>query len=751
MRRAGAGVTTRSLLLAATALTSIPSRALTQEDPKRLAVAESALAHRDYDRAVDLARSYTHDHWNDWRGWMVQGAATLARGGAANDYRVAAIIAYRHATQLAPERLEAWDGYGSAGLELAGADGEIILHEAYEKILAADPFWPDAWERWLMPWRDHAIRERMRRILARHDTIPEIRARIAQLFIEYERYADANLILDPLVALDSTNPRWLALRAQSAFEDGDTMTGVAYYARAITHADRDGSQTLWQQAVGIATPNEIRQWEAGIPPAQRPGWLRSFWARRDPNLFAGINQRVAEHFARLRVARKQFRSTFPLSGYKIRPSQRAMASRPSQGEQAFYQRCEARDTPGGPARFADQARFSPELRTLPTTPYGRLPEGIYGSSNYWQWNMGPTIPGNTSQDWWAAPGASLPDMPYTRDLRDVDTTAAAMGYNLRTGLDDRGITLLRFGAPKKRIIGSTNNVDPFCQLPDLERWVYDDIGTVRFFRPEAVNLGARSGWGSTGELVFRPMADRQFEATETALTKNATSVPAPLSFGVWIARFAGRDSLVDLVVVTTRGTAAAQVASAAEAGPAVRDPNGILTLSARPGRYALNAEAMVSDTLGRQSILLTLPHLGREPGLSDLLLAPAWGDTTVTRQGTLRRIRRDLVFPETTLRVYAEAYGLRPGRDGHVRYRASYQIYPTRRLAEDAQQEELEGGTRLTFDRVRSSAGGPIAEWLDITPEQLPAGRYLLRLEVMEPRRLEVIGRAQIGFDIRPR
>ncbi len=95
---------TRSALAVA-ALVSIQSLALAQEDSARLAAAQAALARGEFDRAVDLARSYTHDHWNDWRGWVLQGEATLARGGIANDYRVEAIIAFRHATQLAPDRL----------------------------------------------------------------------------------------------------------------------------------------------------------------------------------------------------------------------------------------------------------------------------------------------------------------------------------------------------------------------------------------------------------------------------------------------------------------------------------------------------------------------------------------------------------------------------------------------------------------------------------------------------------------------
>jgi tetratricopeptide (TPR) repeat protein len=344
--------------LLALALLCLAPPARAQQDPRaQLAVAESALARKDFDRAVDLARHYTFRHVDDWRGWFVQGQATLARGGSASDYRVAAIIAFRHATRLAPERVEVWDGYGRAGLELGNVDGELIVHEAYEHVLALDPLYPNAWESWLKPYRGRSDRERMRRILAAHDSIPAVRARIARLLIEDERYAAADTILDALLTLDPREPGWLALRAQSAFESGDTATGAALYDRALANADRDGGEVLWQQAIGIATPGEIRAWEAGMPSNLRPGFLRSFWARRDPDLFAGTNERIAEHFARLRVARKEFLATHPLSGYKMRESQRVLGARPSAAEQLFYQRCEVREFPEGPTHAADRARM----------------------------------------------------------------------------------------------------------------------------------------------------------------------------------------------------------------------------------------------------------------------------------------------------------------------------------------------------------------------------------------------------------
>ena len=763
-------VRTTCLAAAAAALAiALPrARAQNRPDPRaQLAVAESALAHGDMDRAVDLARAYTSHHEGDWRGWYVQGEATLRRGGSDAAYRVAAAIAFRHATKLAPERAEVWDGYGRAGLELGNSDGEVILHEAYERVLALDPLYPGALENWRKAWRNHDDRERMRGILARHDSIPEVRARIAQLLIEDEQYPAADRVLDSLLEQDPRQPEWLALRGQSALEGGDTLVGSYLYGRALVNAGRPGGELLWQQAVGVATPAEIRAWDAGIPDSLRSGFLRSFWARRNPDLFAGVNQRIAEHFARLRVARRMFLATHPLANYKNRASARAMSARATLGEQLFYQRCEAREIPGGPVHLADQAKdfglpfvppSAPNVGGAIAPPGGDA-SGILGMLQAWRaaapFMHGIEPPGQLFLDPENRPNTrhiTELDVPYSRDIRDVDTTAAAIGYNLRTGLDDRGLTLLRFGPPRHRVIGSTNDQDQFCQLPDLERWQYDDIGTVRFFRPEAVNVGALAFGATTGEQVFRPMNEPQFQTMQQAMTRNASSVPAPLGFGVWTAQFAGRlPGATDVAVVSTRGAVAAQLdGPRGEAGPPEEDSTGVVVLRARPGTYALVANAKVADTLGRQSLRLEVRALGDRPGLSDLLLAPAWDDTAVTRGAVLRRVQRELLFAGgTTLRAYAEVYGLTAAADGFASYRASYQIWRTTDPAADAQRDSLPGGVRLAFDRQKPVAGGRVREWLDITPAQVPPGRYLLRIEVATADSAQVVGRAQIGFVIR--
>jgi len=736
LRAACQGVVTRAVGVFAALVVCWPRPATAQRDgASQLAVAESALVRGDIQRAVDLARDYTAHHPTDWRGWFMQGEATLRSGGSSNLYRVGAIIAFRRATKLAPERAEVWDGYGRAGLELGNADGELILHEAYEKVIALDPSYPGAWDNWRKAYRNHDDRQRMRRILARHDSIPEVRARIAQLLIEDEQYPAANRLLDSLLEEDPRQPEWLALRGQSALEAGDTLIGSFFYGRALVDAGRAGGELLWQQAVGVATPAEIRAWEAGIPDTLRSGFLRSFWARRNPDLFAGVNQRLAEHFARLRVARKAFQATHPLASYKNRELTRALSARATVGEQIFYQKCEAGQDALSATQPSDFLRRTAEMESLLVDPsvWDRRAHGIQAPGEL---NLG---------------AIAMLDVPYGRDLRDIDTTAAALGYNLRTGLDDRGLTYLRFGAPRKRVVGAPNNVDQFCQVPDLERWVYDDIGVVRFFRPEAISVGASAGWGTTGEQVFRPMNEPQFRAMEQAMTRNATSVPAPLSFGVWTAQFAGAAfGTTEIVVVATRGAVAAQLdGTVGEAGPPEQDGGGVVTLHAPPGSYTLLANAKVADSLGRQGLQLLVRRLGAEAGVSDLLLAPAWPDTSVTRRAMVARLQRDLTFPPgSPLRVYAEVYGLQPADDGSVVYRASYQLFRTDDPAGDARRDSLPGGVRLSFERRKTLAGDRMAEWLDVTPARIPTGRYLLRLEIRTPGGDQIVGRSQIGFQI---
>ncbi len=659
--------------------------------------------------AVRYAERYSSRNPRDARGYMTLGDAYMLRRPTG---RFNALRAYEEAMRLAPGDPEPPYLYAQAGMFLGGDDGEAIARLGLERALSFDPMFRDAWDQWLLLFRNEGARRRMRDLLGAHAARPEVRARLALLFLEDERYAEADSLLDELLAHDSTNVEWLAWRAQGAYEAGDTAAGGRFYRRALGHAALDSTGALWRQALGIARPDEVRAYES-VADQRRGAWFEAFWARRSPDLFRGSDGRLAEHFARLRQARRSFPLLHPLVSFHRSQLSRTLALDPARGERDFFSRCEMDEAPVPPDATAWRARAETDAEAD-------------------AWNVPPAFRALFA--------------PLSIDPRSPDAGAARIGYNLATGLDDRGVLYLRFGPPDQSVIGGRNDADPLCRTRDVERWRYDALGELRFARPRALAAGHRAG----SEMLIRPMTARQLDAVRGALVNDAPSERATLPFGVWTAQFAsGRPGAANVVVVSTRGQLAGMLVSQERGAGAVRrGAGGVVVLEAEPGPYLLVAHTRDSARLGRQELALPARSFLRRPGLSDLLLAPAWSAPGATFGDMLRRVQRDLVFATgSTIRSYAEVYGLEPVA-GAVRYRADYLVLETDDFRRDAAREEWPGAVRLSFERVVPAAG-VVREMLDLTPEQLPPGSYLLRLTVRDLVGGEEAGRATIGFLVR--
>jgi hypothetical protein len=113
-------------------------------------------------------------------------------------------------------------------------------------------------------------------------------------------------------------------------------------------------------------------------------------------------------------------------------------------------------------------------------------------------------------------------------------------------------------------------------------------------------------------------------------------------------------------------------------------------------------------------------------------------------------VPRDLTFEVAArLRCYAELYGL-PVNDGSVRYQAIYQVARTRDAASDVRRDSLANAQTYSFLRELPAApNAPLVESLDISPENLAPGTYLLRLDITDAADGHRIGRAQVAFTIR--
>jgi len=719
--------------------------------------ARDTLTRGDLNAAIRLAERYAQRYPKDPAAPLFLGDAYMRRMPTG---RFRAMEYYRAAQRLEPRSPEPPYRLSVAAFYIGGADGERIARDGLERVLELDPTYPGAWEKWRLLYRSPSDRREVIGLLRPHAYAPRVAERLALLYIEDEQYGAADSVLDGLLAQDPSNAAWLALRAQGRLEAGDTTVGMALYQRALSNADNDSTGVLWQQVVGIASPDEFLAWEAGIAPQQRGAWLAAFWARRNPDLFAGVNTRVAEHFARLRYARKRYPLLHPMVSYQRDAVARAMNLEPSRGERQFHLRCEvyqAQPPSSGlnvplPGVSSARERAYTDmgiLSYLTDEEKESLRSAVHQAQAAGATALIPRLVREAIREEGDLAFAPTQFAPLGFDLRDVDSVAARIGYSLATGLDDRGLMYLRFGPPGREILGGDNSLDPQCNTSEVERWRYPGIGEVRFAKPNAFSKGLRV----VPEMVFRPMNPDQFEVTRAGLTRDASSEPAPLEFGVWTAQFRNfaDPAVTDVLVVTTVGRLAASLVPAAGSSSSERaSGSGRVVLVERSGEYTLLAHARQDDRLGRQALRLGVRDLSGT-AMSDVLVAPAW-ETAVdsaTRADMVGRAPRDLTFAAgVTVRAYVELYGLSE-REGRRSFRARFLVLRTRDPYRDIARQTWEGATTFEFDRAQPGGDGLVRLALDIQPGYLPRGTYLLRAEVLDLGAEQRLGRVAIAFHVR--
>ena len=165
-------------------------------------------------------------------------------------------------------------------------------------------------------------------------------------------------------------------------------------------------------------------------------------------------------------------------------------------------------------------------------------------------------------------------------------------------------------------------------------------------------------------------------------------------------------------------------------------------IQAHSGRAKLLVNGRVADTLGRQTLSLTVRSFERPMAVSDLLVARPWGDTLVTRTALVAALSRDLTFEVgARLRAAVEIYGLHAGADGRVRYEVAYSLLKSSQAVSQIGRDSLERAAVLSFDRERPARGDMALDWVDIATDRIDPGRYLLRVDLLADGRR--FGRAQ--------
>jgi GWxTD domain-containing protein len=237
--------------------------------------------------------------------------------------RYAALAAFRAAGRLAPTNPEPLYWQMKVGFYLGSDEGDVLAREAILGILALDPDYEDAWERFGTLYRNPQIWRRADRALARYPDQVVAMERRAEVAIALEAPLRADsLLAEVLRRRGPYLPAYLA-RAEASFDAGRDSAGYAWYDSALAYADVDSTGAMWDAVWMIATPEEVGAHDA-TPPGERRRFFERFWTTRDPNLLTAGNERIAEHFRRFAYARRFFRLLHPMNLYHRSPRYRAL-------------------------------------------------------------------------------------------------------------------------------------------------------------------------------------------------------------------------------------------------------------------------------------------------------------------------------------------------------------------------------------------------------------------------------------------
>lgn len=520
---------------------------------------------------------------------------------------------FRLAADLAPDDPDPWYWKIRVGKYLGSADGESLMRSGILGVLERDPRYRDVWEYWDGIYRNPDFLLSVAGILAGQVDDPGIAVRRVQLLVEAGAYEDADAAIAALPPEARDDGGVWALKAQGALERGDTVNGLAWYEEALRHAARDSMQILWHQIAPIAWPNEDSTY-ADLGPEQRETFFRAFWARREPDLNTARNERVVEHFSRLRNARAKYRLLHPQS------------------------------------RF----HYSAERRTLLSSASWNVLRAIREEFDYF---VSGVVPGRSRfEDEIQAAGLGI-------DVRDLPEPDSVSRYR-RYGFDGRGLIYLRFGEPLRRLTSNAFGV---------EAWDYDVDGTPT----RLVFARATAEGGGDMVLYPTSQAELHNSALLLERDASSIRANTDLYAWVAFFRGALAGEQLAYVGVGAEHSAVAvwdpswiEIQRASGVSPLV------LTLARGP--YTLGIDATNGDRRGRVRAEIEVPHLWRGSlALSSLLIGPAQDTTDYTRDDVARAMPADRRFRVgEPLALYAEVYGLSSDRSGMSRFQVQYTFEP---------------------------------------------------------------------------
>lgn len=236
-----------------------------------------------------------------------------------------AVAEYRQALKYHPQSKRALFSIAQAAFALGETTGFRLASEMLVRLICIDPEYEDAYFLWRDRIRDQTTDE-LRLIdsvltgyLAEHP-----RRSNWWLDLAWDRYGlgeveRAQAALDQLDSLGSARkiPDRHLLRARCLLELGDTLGFETAYHEALDAAGKIGGfERLFIEAQPIFSPAEKEDWYGLRAISDVAVLFRKFWKKRDPDPLTFHNERLVNHYVRLREAETYYRQLFPHSRFQ---------------------------------------------------------------------------------------------------------------------------------------------------------------------------------------------------------------------------------------------------------------------------------------------------------------------------------------------------------------------------------------------------------------------------------------------------
>ncbi len=220
-----------------------------------------------------------------------------------------ALDEFRTAQRLDPDYLDARYNLGKTLEQMEDYSGAL---GAFREVLARNPEFGDIhYQLGLVASRMRDFETAEREFVEQYRRDPNLkenRLELGRVYYLTERYDRAEEFLLPLYAQEPDYvPAMLLL--------GDLYLSIEDYERANQlylqsyrkFDDEETAHRLWQDVVDVASDKERAEYERTDLAGMRD-FFRRFWKSRDPNPTDEANERLVEHYRRLRYARQYFSS-----------------------------------------------------------------------------------------------------------------------------------------------------------------------------------------------------------------------------------------------------------------------------------------------------------------------------------------------------------------------------------------------------------------------------------------------------------